>query len=243
MWSYYGSRLPRTKTRQTGIIQIRTRRGLEARLNLRVNGCDCQVVKEIFAEGIYAVDTRNVRRILDLGGNIGLASVFLAKQYPQAQVCCVEPVPDNLLVLRRNIEDNQLPIRVVAAAVGARDGRTKFNLSSDPRQHAASDSKVIIEPTGTVIDADVISVPSLMRIMGWDEFDLLKVDIEGAEAEVLGGRPQWLAKVRYIIGEGHIGAGYTVDACRRDLEPLGFKVDVLKVMDGAWVFLARRISF
>ena len=242
MWSYYASRLPGGNLRLSEVIRIRTRRGLEAILNLRTNGYDCRVVEEIFADGSYAIQAENVKRILDLGGNIGIASVFFAKQYPQAQVCCVEPIPSNLMVLRKNIEDNMLAVRVVAAAVGARDSRAKFNLSSDPRQHAAADSKVIVNSTGQEIDVEVISAPSLMRMMGWDEFDLLKIDIEGAEVEVLGGGPPWLAKVRYIIGEGHAGAGYTIDACRRDLEPLGFKVDLLKTMSGAWIFFARRGS-
>lgn len=90
--------------------------------------------------------------------------------------------------------------------------------------------------------ASVFCVPSLLQIMEWNEFDLLKIDIEGAEVEVLGGRPQWLTKIRYIVGEGHIGAGYTIDACKKDLEPMGFNVDLFKMTSGAWVFFARRIS-
>jgi FkbM family methyltransferase len=242
MWSYYGSRLSRGKTHPSRIFQIKIRHGVKATLNIRANGCDWRLVEEIFAEGGYTAEARNSKRILDLGGNIGLASVFFAKQFPEAQICCVEPIPDNLLILRKNIDDNMLDVRVIAAAVGVQDGRTQFSLSSDPRCHAASDSKVVVDPTGIKIDVDVISVPSLMRMMGWDEFDLLKIDIEGGEVEVLGGRPQWLTKVRYIIGEGHNGAGYTIDACRRDLEPMGFKVDLLKTMDGAWIFAARQIS-
>jgi hypothetical protein len=49
--------------------------------------------------------------------------------------------------------------------------------------------------------------------------------------------------VRYILGERHTGAGYTIDAHRRDLEPLGFKMDLLTTMDGAWIIAARQISF
>jgi FkbM family methyltransferase len=223
-------------------VHIKIRGGLAADLSIRPNGYDCFLVEEIFAEAVYDLDVGSVQKIVDLGGNIGLASVFLAKRYPEAQICCVEPIPDNIAVLQRNIEANKLSIRVVAAAVGPQDGRTHFELSSDPRQHAASDSKVVVEPTGRRLEVEVFSVPSLLKMMGWDEFDLLKIDIEGGEVEVLRGRPEWLRKVRYIIGEGHVGAGYTIGACRADLEPMGFEVKQIKLMEGAMLFGARRLS-
>ena len=118
--------------------------------------------------------------MVDLGGNIGLSSVFFAKQYPGAEICCVEPIPDNIALLRRNVEINHLQIRIVTAAVGAKDGKARFELSVDPRQHAVSDSKVIT-PGVRSVDVEVLSVPSLMRLMGWEEIDLLKIDIEGGE--------------------------------------------------------------
>jgi hypothetical protein len=90
------------------------------------------------------------------------------------------------------------------------------------------------------IEVDVVSVPSLMALMGWEDIDLLKIDIEGGEKEVLAGNPAWLRKVRCIVGEGHLGVGYGVDACRRDLEPMGFRVEPVVENDGAWAFLARR---
>ncbi len=245
LWSYYGSRLPGARSRSDHLLRIKIRAGLpiaaKTRISIRPNGYDCALVEEIFTENAYALETGSVRRIIDLGANIGLASLFLAKRYPDAQICCVEPIPDNLSVLRRNIEENKLSIRAIAAAVGARDGQTQFELSSDPRQHAASNSKVVVDRTGRKVDVDVISIPSLLRLMGWDEFDLLKIDIEGAEVEVFAGRPEWLRKVRYIIGEGHVGAGYTIEACRADLEPMGFKVDRIKSTEGAWLFGARRL--
>jgi FkbM family methyltransferase len=241
LWSYYGSRFPGAQVRSADLLRIVIRAGRPIAISIRPNGYDCALVEEIFNEKAYALEIGNVARIIDLGGNIGLASLFLAQRYPDAQICCVEPIPDNLSVLRRNIEENKLSIRVIAAAVGARDGQTQFELSSDPRQHAASNSKVVVDRTGRKVDVEVISIPSLLRLMEWDEFDLLKIDIEGGEVEVLAGQPEWLRKVRYIIGEGHVGAGYTIEACRADLEPMGFKVDRIKSMEGAWLFGARRL--
>src|ERR1017187_10064031 len=214
-WSYYASRIPGAQSRAAKCVQINVGNGMAARLFIRENGYDWALVEEIFADHVYRVEAENVKRVVDLGGNIGLSSLFFAKQYPGAEICCVEPIPDNIALLRRNVEINHLQIRIVTAAVGAKDGKARFELSVDPRQHAVSDSKVIT-PGVRSVDVEVLSVPSLMRLMGWEEIDLLTIDIEGGEVEVLGGRPQWLEKVHCIIGEGHIGAGYTIEACRRD---------------------------
>ena len=79
-----------------------------------------------------------------------------------------------------------------------------------------------------------------MQRLGWTEIDLLKIDIEGGEKAVLGGQPAWLKRVRCIVGEGHLNAGYSPDACRADLEPLGFDVEITAQLKNAILFLARR---
>jgi FkbM family methyltransferase len=241
LWSYYGSRLPGLRwlenTRHCVQIAVPDEAGKKRGLFIRNNGFDWDVVDELFLRHMYRVDLAGVTRILDLGGNIGLATVAFAWDHPQAEICTVEPIPDNLAVLRRNLELNRVPGRVVAGAVGPQDGQTRFTLSVDPRQHSAS---MATRPTGKTLDVQVFSIPTLMSMMGWQQIDLLKIDVEGAEREVLGGQPSWLKSVRCLIGEGHFEVGYTIEACRKDLEPLGFDVREIERNEGAMVFLARR---
>jgi hypothetical protein len=47
------------------------------------------------------------------------------------------------------------------------------------------------------------SVPSVMAKFGVDCADVLKIDIEGAEAAVFNSRPEWVAHVRMFIVELH----------------------------------------
>ena len=241
LWSYYSSRLPGAGARIRGgrLVQIAVRdeAGRRHRAFIRNNGRDWGGVEEIFLRRAYRVDLADVHCILDLGGNIGLATLALAGSFPGAQICTVEPVPDNLAVLRRNVESCRPPVRVVAGAVGAEDGQAFLHLSEDPQQHSLD---AAVCPTGAAITVDVFSVPSLMALMAWDHIDLLKIDIEGGEKYVLGGQPPWLSNVRCIVGEGHTGAGYTIDVCRRDLEPAGFEVQEVDRGEGAMTFLARR---
>ncbi|MCC6538348.1 MAG: FkbM family methyltransferase [Bryobacterales bacterium] len=206
------------------------------RVAIRANGYDWETLEEVFGERVYGLDMPGVRRIMDLGGNIGLTAVFLSRSFPGAEVCTVEPMPDNLRVLRRNCALNP-GIRVVEAAVGPAEGRVTFQASADPRQHAAGGSA-----GRGGIEVRVRSIPSLMQELGWPEIDLLKVDIEGGEAALLGGRPEWLRKVRTIVGEGHDCVGYSIGECRRDLEPMGFAVRQVRQSAGAMMFIAERLS-
>lgn len=243
LWSYYASRLAVTSYHAGSVqIAIREHEDQLCRLVLRTNGFDWLVVEEVFLHDIYRLDLSDVRRVLDLGGNIGIAALYFASRYPGAQICTVEPIPENLSILKRNIELNELSVRIVPAAAGAQDGRTAFELAEDPRQH----SKAVFEEGRSVgarvIEVDVLSVPSLMQLMEWQEIDLLKIDIEGGEREVLGASPPWLTKVRVIIGEGHLGVGYTFDAARRDLEPMGFVLELLSENSGAILFSAHRLA-
>ncbi|MGH2876326.1 MAG: FkbM family methyltransferase, partial [Solirubrobacteraceae bacterium] len=56
---------------------------------------------------------------------------------------------------------------------------------------------------------------------GWAGVDFVKMDIEGAEREVLRQETAWASKVRSIGVEVH--PPYTVEQCEHDLRDLGFR--------------------
>lgn len=239
LWSYYASRLPGARDARCVQVSVLDGVGKKHPVLIRQNGYDWAVVEEIFIRDVYRVDLANVKHILDLGGNIGLAALSFVWNFPGAQVCTVEPMPENLAVLRRNVELNRAPVRVVAAAVGTDNGQARFSFSEDPRRHSA---RIPVLPTDRLVDVNVLSVPSLMKLMDWEDIDLLKIDIEGGEKDLLSGQPSWLRNVRCIIGEGHAGVGYTIEVCRENLEPLGFQIQEIDRNEGAMVFLARRLG-
>ncbi len=56
-----------------------------------------------------------------------------------------------------------------------------------------------------------------------DPVDFVKMDVEGAEREILADASAWADRVRAIKVEVH--APYTLEACRRDLERAGFETE------------------
>jgi len=92
--------------------------GLEYPVTLRQNTLDTFVAHEIFGHKFYDASMKNSRHyddyieifnvrepkyILDAGGNIGLAAIFFAATYPNAQIITVEPDKDNYFILSENI--------------------------------------------------------------------------------------------------------------------------------------------
>jgi hypothetical protein len=78
------------------------------RLHLRANGgADAFIHSEVFEHQYYRLPLRSApATILDLGANIGLATVYFARMFPRAALACVEPAPENLRLLRDNLALN-----------------------------------------------------------------------------------------------------------------------------------------
>jgi methylase of polypeptide subunit release factors len=63
--------------------------------------------QEIFEDSVYEVgDLGPAPRIVDCGANVGLATAWFVTRHPGASVVALEPEPDALALLRRNVAEN-----------------------------------------------------------------------------------------------------------------------------------------
>jgi FkbM family methyltransferase len=143
--------------------------------------------------------------ILDLGANAGFTAVFFSRVYPTAHIAAVEPAPDNLRVLRRNLELNGIAARVIGAAVGVVDGQLTLALGPMDYGHKIVEARA--QGREVYLQVQALSVPTIMRILGWARIGLLKVDIEGYESELLRPPCDWLHQVDALCIECHDGFG------------------------------------
>ena len=209
--------LPRLKIRLPFLPVIRLKlsfdfEGRPVSLIIRSNGVDYRLVGNIFMRREYDIPIADPKRILDLGGNLGTASVFFHATHPDAEIIAVEALPANLKVLRENFELSRIPGRVIGAAVSDKPGKATFFLGQ------ADNSSVIRQPwmTGVAIEVETVTVPEILRQAGWDEIDFLKVDVEGAEKAIFRDCGAWIGKVRALVAELH--DGYSIDEFDRDTE-------------------------
>lgn len=159
--------------------------------------------------------------ILDAGANIGLAALFFSEQFPRAKIICCEPSPDNLELLKLNTAE--LPnVTVLHCALGAAPSRGSV-VRKSARNFA--NASVAHDDRGEIL---VYDFTELTRVAGTPSFDLIKIDIEGAEYGFLSSMTQeQLARCKWIVGEVH-----GVDEWRLlDLLSRQFAIDIRKTMN------------
>jgi FkbM family methyltransferase len=155
-------------------------------------------------------------RIWDLGANIGLTAIHFASLYREARITAVEAEPGLAEIARLNAKPYGGRVEIIEAAVWPVRQSLCFSV-----QHGDEYGGKVTESQS---DIQVAGIP-LNELMAEDQqVDYLKMDIEGAEARVLRESTQWARKVGCIKVEVH--GDYTVDACRADLERLGFQTSV-----------------
>jgi FkbM family methyltransferase len=164
------------------------------------------------------------RLIWDLGANIGLTMADLAEHHPGARVVGLEMDPENAALAHENLRPWGGRCEVIEAAAWPRDGELRYvRLSGATSAHYVTGAPLEADPA--VTNADALSPYSLLALDGRDAVvDFAKIDVEGAERELLRENAGWTRRVRTVSVEVH--DPYTVEECRRDLEALGFETRV-----------------
>jgi FkbM family methyltransferase len=180
-------------------LHLRTGGGEAFPVVLRNNRSDLAMAREVFLERCYDVALAEPpRRILDLGGNIGLATAYFARRWPGAAIAVVEPMPGNLALLRRNLAALAPAARLFEGAISPEPGTIRMEQSAIDSEH-----RVAADGTGGAVEVAAHSVGSLMEAMGWDAVDLVKMDIEGFENVLLREKADWVDRVRAMVLEIH----------------------------------------
>ncbi len=204
----YAGALPRGLRRHDWEIGLRCPPPVgDIRLLLRDNaGADMFIYSEIFEHECYAIPLKDrPATLLDLGAHIGLAAIYFARAFPAAQLACVEPDPDNLRVLRRNLELNSITAAVFAAAVHREDGTAMMARAAAAYGHSIADAGT--EASADRFEIAAVTVPTLLARLGWERVGLAKVDIEGHESALLAEPCDWLDRVDALCLEYHLDGG------------------------------------
>ncbi len=140
--------------------------------------------------------------ILDCGANVGYSALYFLNQYPDAQVVAVEPDPENLAMCQKNLAPYGDRVRIVPSAIWSHETGLVLEKPDEPR----GEWGISVRPAlaSEQPDLEATDITSLFRDSGCDRIDILKIDIETAEAVVFAEhyRP-WLDYVRYLAIEIH----------------------------------------
>lgn len=141
--------------------------------------------------------------ILDIGGNIGIASVYFANRFPSARILTFEPVPENFAILSKNVSAYQ-NIHPFHFALGKQDGVLEMYYSDHPNNFGAYSFYEKGSDTSKKILVTVRSAQSLLAEIGVSRVDIIKIDTEGSEYNILTSFNESVIKnVKWIVGELH----------------------------------------
>ena len=167
---------------------------------LRARTSDRRVFDQVFLSADQAFPLpESPKVIVDLGANIGLTSVLYCNAYPSARVIAVEPEQSNYGMLNRNLGPYRW-VTTLPCAVWSRDSWVRIVESTAD----AWAFQVEACERGEDGSIEALSIPSIMERAGISHIDLLKIDIEGAEVEVLSNDTEsWVHQVATIAVELH----------------------------------------
>lgn len=172
--------------------------------------------------------------MVDLGANIGATTLDLAIRYPNLRILAYEPNPKTYKTLHLNVVSNGLDrrIQVYNEAVGRTSG--EFGLWTDlPSVLANGYSNVLQTTDATKINVPMVNLNEVVRRISPESIALLKVDVEGAEAEILEGASlSTLKLIGEIILEYHNNlCPDALSRCQQILDAAGFEVRIIPDTD------------
>lgn len=164
--------------------------------------------------------------VLDVGGNIGLFTLWAGVNFPQATIHVYEPNPDLLGYLESNVR--QVGATVFAEGVAGQDGAGTFIENGE-----SMIGQCKVAPAGAI---SLVSLRTAVERLG-GSVDLLKLDCEGAEWEIFDDLEQiqnvGMVRMEYHLTRPDRSLGWMIDR----LKSVGFSLLKLQLNQGfgiAW---------
>jgi len=137
-------------------------------------------------------ETQLGKQFVDIGANAGYFSL-LASQYSNKKVISIEPMPENVQFLNEHIKMNKINnIEVLPIAISDKNGEIEFSNSDNLSANTYKKESVMFKGEG--IKVQTISLQELAERNSLDSNCFIKIDVEGAEFDVLEGGKDFLKK-------------------------------------------------
>jgi FkbM family methyltransferase len=152
--------------------------------------------KEIFVDEIYRFESESGKPIIyDCGANIGMSVLYFKRMYPKSKIKAFESDPTISKILKINLQKNNInDIEVIEKAVWVDYEGVYFGVEG-------ADGVSIFKTNSSLKRIESIRLKDFLEKES--HIDLLKMDIEGAEYDVILDCNESLRKAKYLFIEYH----------------------------------------
>jgi len=175
----------------------------------------------------YVPSALKPKVILDIGSNIGASILYFHDRFRDAKIFGFEPHPDTFRILEKNVA-HLSGVRVFNYGLGGIEQR--LTVRADNVNFGAFNTRGDFKDRGhraASVECEVRRLDDVLGELGIAHVDLVKIDCEGAEADVFSTLPdEILNACQWIVGEFHDHTGFQVLA---RLAP-NFHLDLKKKM-------------
>lgn len=166
---------------------------------------DYKVIDETWNENVYRIHEHQFKNngiFVDIGANIGSVSLYVDNfnkfrdGIDKIKVYSIEPEPNNILLLEENIKNNPTEnITVLNNAIWYEQKNVFIT-------NRGGNSSIVDGALVESVEVLAITIQDLMDLYSIDKIDVMKIDIEGAEFDlIINTPPETLAKINYLVLE------------------------------------------
>lgn len=182
--------------------------------------------RSIFEDEVYSFETSDPSPvIIDGGANVGLATLYWKKRWPEAEIVAFEPDPQVFEVLKWNCRKHGLSdVTLIQKGLWSEETTLRFHPDGADAGHVG---EVHDEESSNASGDEVVTIP-VVRLADYlhRPINFLKLDIEGAETEVLIDCQDVLTNVECLFVEYHsfVGKEQRLDELLHVLREAGFRI-------------------
>lgn len=195
----YVRKKAKNQTNNRKLIEFHPKKLGGKKIEIRPLTTDIEVLIDLLAFERYLPELKlnKPKLIFDLGANIGITTAHLSFLYPTAKVIGVELESNNYQVAIRNTAFAGNRIEMIQAGIWIKDGIVGI-------QGEKSDGFSVRDNVSCLNTAPSFTMETLSRRFGSLKMDFIKMDIEGAEEQIiLSSEASWLLSVDQILIEIH----------------------------------------
>lgn len=177
--------------------------GLRAPIYYRPQSSDREIIESVLVKRQeYIVPDCKPQIVFDVGAHIGSAAVLFAISYPNTPIYSFEPDPENFKLLCKNVEMYK-NVKAFNFALGNRTEKRKFFASDNPLNTGGSSLTNLGVDLNKSSEILVVDILEFMQTTSIKKIDFMKIDVEGAEFEILKALKDGRKLPDCIVGEAH----------------------------------------